>query len=333
VLTGGRRKRRVGRGMVVFALLAVAAAAGATMYFGVVRHSRGSSGGGNPPLASASAPVRAQSHSSSLLSRAHAPAIRMSEGDLFQAHFSKPPHAALVFDVDNGRVLARYKPYKRLPIASLTKIMTALLVTEAAGPDERVMITRDPLHYGGTGIGILPRGKRVRLETLLNGLLIVSGNDAAIALADHVSGSRRRFVDQMNRRARMLGLHCTHYVSPHGLERQNRSCPHDLAVLARLAMRDRRITRIVRRRGISLPFPVKGGRLVIFGHNPLIRDVKYPGAIGLKTGFIDASGPCFVGIARRHGHTLGVVLLNSPNPGKQAAGLLNAGFRRLRSAG
>jgi D-alanyl-D-alanine carboxypeptidase len=230
--------------------------------------------------------------------------------------------------VDSGRVLGRYKPYQRLPIASLTKIMTALLVTELAGPDERVMITNDPLHYGGTGLGVLPRGKRVRLETLLNGLLIVSGNDAAIALADHVSGSQRAFVAQMNRRAHQLGLRCTHYVSPDGIEPQNVSCARDLAVLTRLAMRDRRITRIVRRRGASLPFPVKGGRLVLFGHNPLIRDLHYPGAIGLKTGFIDKSGHCFVGVARRRGHTFGVVLLNSPNVGKQAAGLLDVAFRR-----
>jgi serine-type D-Ala-D-Ala carboxypeptidase (penicillin-binding protein 5/6) len=132
----------------------------------------------------------------------------------------------------------------------------------------------------------------------------------------------------MNRRAKQLHLRCTHYVSPDGIEPQNVSCARDLALLARLAMRDRRITRIVRRRGVSLPFPIKGHRLVLFGHNPLIRDLHYPGAIGLKTGFIDKSGHCFVGIARRHGRTFGVVLLNSPNAGKQAAGLLDMAFRR-----
>ena len=125
----------------------------------------------------------------------------MSGQDAIPLHFAKPPHAALLFDVDTGEALGSYKPFQRLPIASLTKIMTALLVTERAGPNERVMITRDALRYGGTGIGLLPRGKRIRLETLLNGLLIVSGNDTAIALADHVSGSQRAFVAQMNRRA------------------------------------------------------------------------------------------------------------------------------------
>src|SRR3954466_12087814 len=101
--------------MVVLALLVVAAAVGATAYFGLVRHGRGSSGSGTPPLA-ASAAGHAGAPSSPLLRRVKAPAIRMSGPDLFPALFSKPPHAALVFDVDNGRVLARYKPYKRLPI-------------------------------------------------------------------------------------------------------------------------------------------------------------------------------------------------------------------------
>jgi D-alanyl-D-alanine carboxypeptidase (penicillin-binding protein 5/6) len=310
-------------------LTVVLAAAGASVYFGLVRHHGSGGGGGAVPIAARAAPVRSSSvDRSPLLRRPRAPRIRMSGQEAIPLHFAKPPHAALLFDVDTGEVLGSYKPFQRLPIASLTKIMTALLVTERAGPDERVMITKDALRYGGTGIGLLPRGKRIRLETLLNGLLIVSGNDTAIALADHVSGSQRAFVAQMNRRALQLGLRCTHFVSPHGLEPQNVSCARDLAVLARLAMRNRRITRVVRRRGVSLPFPVKGGRLVLFGHNPLIRDLHYPGAIGLKTGFIDASGHTFVGVARRHGHTYGVVLLNTPNAGKQAAGLLNMAFRR-----
>jgi serine-type D-Ala-D-Ala carboxypeptidase (penicillin-binding protein 5/6) len=299
----------------------MALAAGGTAYYVLVQEKHGSSGGSSAPLAA----VPVHGDQSPLLRRPHTPRIQTGGTRL---QFAKPPHAALLFDVDSGRVLGAYKPYGRFPIASLTKIMTALLVTERTSPNERVMITSDPLHYGGTGLGVLPRGKRVRLETLLNGLLIVSGNDAAIALADQVSGSQRAFVAQMNRRAQQLHLRCTHYVSPDGIEPQNVSCARDLALLARLAMRDRRITRIVRRRGVSLPFPIKGHRLVLFGHNPLIRDLHYPGAIGLKTGFIDKSGHCFVGIARRHGRTFGVVLLNSPNAGKQAAGLLDMAFRR-----
>jgi D-alanyl-D-alanine carboxypeptidase len=161
----------------------------------------------------------------------------------------------------------------------------------------------------------------------LNGLLIVSGNDAAIALAVHMAGTERRFVATMNRRAAELGLECTHFASSHGLESGNRSCPRDLAVLTRLAMAEPRIRRIVRRSQVDFRFPIKGHRLYLYGHNPLIR-LGYRGAIGLKTGYTNAAGRCFVGVARRHGRTLGVVLLNSRDPGKQGAKLLNAAFAR-----
>jgi D-alanyl-D-alanine carboxypeptidase len=191
-----------------------------------------------------------------------------------------------------------------------------------------VRITPAALRYSGSGIGLLPKGRRVRLETLLNGLLIVSGNDAAIALAVHLAGSERRFVALMNRRARAWGLECTHYASSHGLENGNRSCARDLAVLTRLAMAEPRIRRIVRRRQVDFHFPIKGGRLFLYGHNPLIR-LGYPGAIGLKTGYTYAAGRCFVGVARQNGRTLGVVLLNSRDPAKHAPKLLNAAFARL----
>jgi D-alanyl-D-alanine carboxypeptidase (penicillin-binding protein 5/6) len=157
-------------------------------------------------------------------------------------------------------------------------------------------------------------------------MLLVSGNDAAIALADHVGGNQRHFVTLMNERARTLGLRCTRFVDPHGLSPRNRSCAHDLAVLTRLAMANHRITRIVRRKRVEFRFPIKGGHLFLSGHNPLIR-AGYRGAIGLKTGFTDEAGRCFIGVARRRGRTLAVVLLNDPNPLKHSTVLLNAGFR------
>jgi D-alanyl-D-alanine carboxypeptidase (penicillin-binding protein 5/6) len=260
----------------------------------------------------------------SLEPRSPAP-IRLTGVDAFSVHFSKPPRAALVFNVDTGEVLFRRDPLRPRPMASLTKIMTALIVAEQTQPEDRVLITPAALHYQGSGVGVLPKGRLVRLETLLNGLLLVSGNDAAIALAVHVSGSEQRFVGLMNEKARLWGLTCTHFASPHGLEDGNRSCPADLAVLARLAMRNARITRIVRRRQVAFHFPIKGGRLYLAGHNPLML-AGYPGAVGLKTGYTGHAGRCFVGIARRRGKTLGVVLLNSPNPEKHAAALLDLGF-------
>jgi D-alanyl-D-alanine carboxypeptidase (penicillin-binding protein 5/6) len=253
------------------------------------------------------------------------PEVRLESVDAFHVRLRAQPRAGLVVDMRSGDVLWRRRPLAALPIASLTKIMTALLVTEQARPRERVRITPAALRYEGSGVGVLPRGKRVSLEALLNGLLLVSGNDAAIALADHVAGSERRFVALMNRRARAWGLHCTRFVSTHGLEAGNRSCARDLAVLTRLAMAEPRIRRIARRRQASFRFPIKGGHLFLSGHNPLLR-LGYRGAIGLKTGYTDAAGRCFVGVARRRGRALAVVLLDSVDPGKQAARLLNEAF-------
>jgi D-alanyl-D-alanine carboxypeptidase len=253
------------------------------------------------------------------------PDVSLRGVDAFHVDLRRPPRAGLVFDVRTGEVLWRRRPLARVPMASLTKIMTALLVVDRTRPNEPVRITRAALRYSGQGIGLLRRGKRVRLETLLNGMLIVSGNDAAIALAVHVSGSERRFVREMNRRAHAWGLDCTRFASSHGLEDRNRSCPRDLAVLTRLAMSKRRIRRIVRRREVDFRFPVKGGRIFLTGHNPLQR-ISYPGTIGLKTGYTSAAGRCFVGVARRGGRILGVVLLGSRDPSMQAPKLLDAAF-------
>jgi D-alanyl-D-alanine carboxypeptidase (penicillin-binding protein 5/6) len=257
------------------------------------------------------------------------PEISLASADAFGARMRQPPRAALVFNVDTGQVLWQRRPLKRLPIASLTKVMTALVVTERTRPREPVRITKAALNYSGSGMGVLPRGRRVRLETLLNGLLIVSGNDAAIALAVHVSGTERRFVDLMNAHARAWGLRCTHYSDSHGLGTGDRSCPRDLAVLTQIAMSRHRIARIVRRQQVSFRFPIKGRRLYLSGHNPLIRN-GYPGAIGLKTGYTDAAGRCYIGVVRRGGRTLAVILLHSPNPDRQAPKLLDRAFASLK---
>ena len=249
----------------------------------------------------------------------------LGEVDAFDDELRKPPRAGIVFDLASGEVLWRRAPLETRSIASLTKIMTALVVVDGARPGEPVRITQAALDYEGSGVGLLPKGRRVRLETLLNGLLIVSGNDAAIALAVHLAGSEAAFVRRMNRQARAWGLRCTSFASPHGLEPGDRSCARDLAVLTRMAMARKRIKRIAGREFAEFRFPIKGGRLYLTGHNPLLR-LDYRGAMGLKTGYTDEAGRCFVGVARRGGRTLGVVLLDSPDPSKQAPKLLDAGF-------
>ena len=141
-----------------------------------------------------------------------------------------------------------------------------------------------------------------------------------------MAGNSKEFVKLMNARARKMGLGCTHYVGPDGISDRNHSCPADLAALARVAIAKRRIARIVRRKQMHPRFPIKGGHLWLNSTNPLL-SLGYPGTIGLKTGSTDKAGHCFIGIVRRAGRTLGVVLLHSPDSGPQAQRLLDAAFK------
>lgn len=255
-------------------------------------------------------------------------AVRLEDPrDEVRVRFRRPPRSALLFDLDTGRVLWRRNPTRPLPIASLTKMMTALVVTDRVAPGARIRISKAALRYSGSGVGVLPLGKRIGVNTLLHGLLLPSGNDAARALAEHTGGSLPGFIRLMNRRTRQMGLACTHFSSVDGLRnRGNRSCASDLAAMSRAVMRTPRLARVVRRRQAIMPFPIKGGKVHLYNSNPLLRQ-GYRGATGLKTGYTRAAGRCLVATARRGQVRLGVVLLDSPDPGRQAMQLLDRGFR------
>jgi D-alanyl-D-alanine carboxypeptidase len=241
--------------------------------------------------------------------------------------FARPPRAGILFDVDSGRVLWTRNPGRRLPIASLTKMITALIIAERHRPEERVEITAQALAYEGSGMGVLPKGMKVPLRELFDGLLLVSGNDAAVALAQHDAGSVPAFVRRMNDWRRRLGLGCSHFSSPSGIvDRGNYSCPRDLAALARAALASRRIRRVVGMDHARFAFPVKGGYLDLYNNNPFIR-LGTKGITGVKTGYTDAAGRCYVITQRVDGSELGVVLLDTPNPLDQVPALLRAGAR------
>jgi D-alanyl-D-alanine carboxypeptidase (penicillin-binding protein 5/6) len=248
-------------------------------------------------------------------------------GDPVSLQFKHPPRGGLLVDLDSDRVLWRRNPDGVLPIASLAKMMTALLVVQSAPPDAQVRITPQALAYQGSGMGVLPRGKNVPLESLLVGLLLPSGNDAAIALAQHVAGTTTAFVARMNDAAR-LGLHCTHYASVDGFDDANVSCASDLVTLARIDLGQPRLAAIVRLPSAVVPLPIKGGKAYLYNNNYLVRQ-GYAGITGLKTGETNAAGLCIVATADRGGRRLAVVLLHSPNPAQmhlQARQLLDAGF-------
>jgi serine-type D-Ala-D-Ala carboxypeptidase (penicillin-binding protein 5/6) len=308
----------------LLAALTVVAACGGAGGTGSGRDTQGAAGTrpAPAPLQIANGPVQAEDPGS--------PPLRLkleATADPLRLRFKQQPRSGLLFDLDTGEVLWRRLPDRVLPIASLTKMMTALIVVQRAAPGAKVMVTKEALAYKGSGVGVLPRGKRVKLETMLNGLLLPSGNDAAIALAQRVSGTVGKFVIRMNDEARSLGLSCTRFSSPSGFEDAgNHSCATDLAAMARAVLDQPRLARIVRRRRAVLPFPIKGGRIYLFNNNPLLR-TGYPGTLGVKTGFTNAAGRCLVAAAQRGGRRLGVVLLHSPDPGRQATVLLDRGFK------
>lgn len=249
--------------------------------------------------------------------------------DPLRVAFHEPPRAGLLIDLDSGRVLWQRDPLKRLRIASLTKMMTALLAVRSDPPDAHVLITEQAEETSGSKVGVLPLGRHVRLESLLYGLLLPSGNDAAVALAQHVAGTVHRFVEEMNAEAAGLGMGCTRYSSPSGYyNTHNYSCAADLAELAREDLREPRIAHITRQRAAILHFPIRGGKLYLYNNNPLLV-YGYPGVTGLKTGYTIEAGRCLVATAERHGVRLAVVLLHSPSPGVQARDLLDDAFRRV----
>jgi D-alanyl-D-alanine carboxypeptidase len=330
VFQGGRRRRRRRWP----ALLAVLALVGAGVAAGLTLAPGAKEAPPAPPAPRSEPPLSADGPAP-LAGGGTAPSplsLRLDDPrDEVRVRFRRQPRSGLLFDMDTGQVLWRRDPTRVLPIASLTKMMTALVVVRRVQPGAKVKITREALSYKGSGVGMFRRGRSIGVNTMLYGLLLPSGNDAAIALAQKAGGGTvQRFVRMMNARARAMGLACTRFSSPDGfVNRGNHSCAPDLAAMARAVLREPRLARIVKRRHVVLPFPIKGGKVYLYNHNPLLQQ-GYRGVTGVKTGYTEAAGRCLVATARRGRVRLGVVLLHSPDPGRQAKKLLDRGFRLQR---
>jgi D-alanyl-D-alanine carboxypeptidase (penicillin-binding protein 5/6) len=235
---------------------------------------------------------------------------------------------ALLGDLSTGAVLYAKAPDTPRPIASLTKVMTALLTLERTHPGD--VVTVDPgavftrKDYGSSSTLGLRAGERITVEDLLYGMLLGSANDAAVALAIHVGGSVRAFVRLMDRRASELGMSSTRFFSASGLDDRGRSTPRDLFRLTRVVDADPAFTRITTTRRRTIPAP-RGPARRIQNRNALLW--LYPGTFGTKTGFTVAAGSCLIASATRDGRTLVAVLLHDGGSVfSDAAALLNYGF-------
>lgn len=234
--------------------------------------------------------------------------------------------SAVLVDLDTGQVLFELDRRERRPIASLTKIMTALLVVERAGLTDVVTVSEGAASgqvSGISGLGLEP-GERIRVNELLYALLLQSANDAALALAEHVSGSVDAFVDAMNARAEQLGLTRTMFASPNGLDDSGYSSAGDLVRLTRAALRSRGFASVVATRFHTV-LSLDAEPRIVQNRNVLLW--LYPGAIGVKTGFTSPAGFCVVAGAQRGDERLLAVVLGEPGePFSDAASLLNYGF-------
>lgn len=236
---------------------------------------------------------------------------------------------AVLADLDSGSVLFQQAPEAPRPIASLTKIMTALVVLERRAPDDIVIVDERAVFgggdYGATSSLGLRAGERIRVDDLLYALMLGSANDAAEALAIDIAGSVPAFVEAMNRRAGELGMQDTTFASPHGLNDRGRSTPRDLLRLIRAAYAIPRFARITQTKFHTIPEPGGGKDRRIQNRNALLW--LYPGAFGTKTGFTFRAGPCLVATAERDGRRLVAIVLRADREAfSQAATLLNYGF-------
>ncbi|MFN2629946.1 MAG: D-alanyl-D-alanine carboxypeptidase family protein [Gaiellaceae bacterium] len=235
--------------------------------------------------------------------------------------------AFVVANAATGEILAERNAAARLPIASITKLMTVLVALEHLRLDEVVSVAAAAARVGESTIH-LRAGERLTVRDLLKAALIQSANDAADALAAAAAGGdTARFVAWMNVKAQELGLRDTHFARPDGLDASGHySSARDVLRLARVAMHTEAVREIVRERTDT----IEGGR-ILHTWNDLLG--TFPGLIGVKTGHTRAAGWCEVAAARRSGYTIYTVILGSPNRGERdanLAALLEWGVSRFR---
>ena len=249
----------------------------------------------------------------------------MAAGFASEVWAAEPSAAcAVLMDADSGAVLWEKNPHERRLIASITKLMTALVVLES-GCDlkEEITVPADWTGVEGSSIYLRP-GERVTVETLLYGMLLHSGNDAATVLAEACAGSVEAFAQRMNERAESLGMKDSRFTNPSGLNAEGHfSTAYDMALLARACLENETLAKIMSTKSISL-----GGR-VFTNHNKLLW--QYEGCVGLKTGYTEKAGRTLVSAAEREGLTLICVTLNDPNDWADHAALFDQGFARWES--
>lgn len=242
---------------------------------------------------------------------------------------STSARAAILINADTGEVIYEQNPKEKLPMASTTKIMTALLLCEKGDMEKQITVTAEMVRVEGSSMGLLA-GDKVSFKALLYGMLLASGNDAANVTAYALGGTVNGFVKMMNEKAESLGLNNTHFETPSGLDGdEHYTTAEDLANLARVCMQNPIFKEAASSKSATLEYGNPPYRRTLTNHNKLLK--TFEGAIGVKTGFTKKAGRCLVSAAERDGKRVIAVTLKDPNDWADHTALLNYGLEQIKT--
>ncbi len=252
-------------------------------------------------------------------------------GSGHQVNLPAPPanhaKAAALIDVTSGRILFSQHGDEPLKIASLTKIMTAIVAIEQGRLDDKVSVSVRAAGKEGSSL-YLKAGEKMTLRNLLYGMMLRSGNDAAVAIAEHVGGSVEGFAYLMNKKAEELGLANSHFANPHGLDQPDHyMSANDLAKLSAYSLSNPEFNKIVETRVKKAPNPHESWDYKWVNKNKML--TMYEGADGVKTGYTKQALRTLVSSATRDGQQLAAVTLNDGNDWNDHQALLDYGFRHF----
>lgn len=232
----------------------------------------------------------------------------------------------ILYDTATDTVIAAHNEHEERAMASVTKVMTALVVRDHADLDERVRISEAAADVGESEVGLVA-GEAWSVRDLLAAILVRSGNDAAVALAEHVGGTISGFADLMNEKAQEMGLEDSHFRNPHGLDEDGHyTSAYDLARIADLALQDPVLAQLVRTKVIRFKPAPTGADRVVHNTNHLLG--RYPGVIGMKTGYTGKAGRVLISVIETDGHTLVGVVMGSEDHFADSRELLDYAAQR-----
>lgn len=232
---------------------------------------------------------------------------------------------AVLIDAATGRVILDRNADGEHPMASTTKIMTAIVALENSDPDDIVTMSQAAAYEEGSSV-YLQAGDQMTMRELLYGVMLNSGNDGAAAVAEHIAGSKEAFAEMMNAKAQKLGLEHTHFENPNGLDQDGHyTSAYDLAMLTRYALKNEEFASIVSTYAKKVTILNRPDVDHYFAnHNKLLK--QYEGCIGVKTGYTQNTGRCLVSAATRYGMTFIAVTLNAPDDWNDHMKMLDYAF-------